>query len=59
MSIRVFHCNPFRKLVEPKEPVSIIGVLQGRFDVADVPQVVGKISTAVWETPVRVALLGK
>jgi hypothetical protein len=38
--------------------LSIIAVLQGKPNVAAVPQVVGKISAAVSATPVTVALDG-
>jgi len=43
------------ELVELKTPLSIIGVAQGRPLVAAVPQVVGKISAAVFATPLTVA----
>ena len=56
--MRAFHCNALRKLDELNTPVSIIGVLQGKFEVAVVPQVLGKMSAAVFTTPVTVAPLG-
>src|SRR6267142_786233 len=55
LSTRTKYCSPFRKLVELKTPLSIIGVAQGRPLVAAVPQVVGKISAAVFATPLTVA----
>src|SRR6185437_11706314 len=50
--MRAKYCVPFRTEVAPYDPVSIMGVAQGRFCVAAVPQLVGKISRAVFCTEV-------
>src|SRR5512146_2813555 len=50
--MRAKYCVPFRTDVAPYDPVSIMGVAQGRFCVAAVPQVVGKMSSAVFCTEV-------
>src|SRR5262245_40679810 len=56
--MRMKYCSPFRKLLELKTPLLIMGVAQGRLSVAGVPQVPGKTSCAVLETPLTVALEG-
>ena len=56
--MRPKYCSPSRKLLELKIPLLIIGVAQGRLSVAGVPHVPGKMSCAVFETPLTVALEG-